>query len=106
MGGRDVRLLNLPEVALSPIERLFLLPGRAALLLKQRAIPAFHLHQLVNHGAKLTFMCLSIQTLGDLRDARLQPFFRGLEMFHLAPSPGGDGPTFFLRENPPPLKQL
>ena len=103
---RDVGLLNLPKIALSPIKSVFLFFGHPALLLKERVIATFHLHQVVDHRSKLMLECPGIQTPGNLSDAWLHPGFRGLIVFHLAPNPGGDGSTFFFCQKPPLLEQI
>ena len=98
---RDIGLLNLPKITLGSIECMLLFLGRLTLFLKERVIAMFHLHQVVDHRSKLLFESLGIQTLGNLSDSRLEPGFRGLIMFHLAPSADGDGGTLFFRQQLP-----
>lgn len=103
---RDIGLLNLPKITLGPIEGVFLFLGHPALLLKEPVIATFHLHQVVDHGAKVMLECCGIQTPRDLSDAWLQPGFRGLIVFHLAPGPGGNGSAFFFCQKLPLLEQI
>ena len=98
--------MNLSEIALRTIQRVFLLLRHASLLLDQFGVLTLELHQLIDDGSKMPVVRLRIQTLGDLRDPWLQAGFCRLILFHLAPCPGSDRATLFLSEAPPLLKQL
>ena len=59
--------------------------------LKQGAVAALQLHQLLDLFAKLSFVRGAIQSLGEFDDARLETGFGCLELIDVGPSPGFDG---------------